>query len=310
MKELRFVGSTLESALELMPLRVKLGVLTLLALRLFAAALIFALLGHPALAAVPQGDITVIASGELTQAVGNAIAEAQTQLGQGAGVGELFRSPAFLTALLGLLGALPTFFGTNGLKLSTSWIRGNKTRVLAALLSMITAGLPAYFTVSQVAGVEGPGRIGAAVAAALGALLLAIGKHETDRTRQTGQRHPDRKGGAVESGVRLGVIGLKTLAQNLGVPGMAFVIDALITDHTVEQIEAIIKRAARERALTGVESDELLDAYEAANILSSAELAAARAKLAARRRKAQGETPPSPFTTPLPPASLDSAATR
>ena len=252
--------------------------------RLLFVILTLVLLGHPAFAALPAGDLFVVPAGDLEQALGTVIAETQTQLTGGAAVGGLFSSPVFIASLMALFNAVLVFLTTNSFKLSTLWLRGKKTLTLAALLSALTSGLGVWFGPGAALGL--PERIALSVVGALGTLAGARGIQETKRQIETKQRLPERKSKGRSPAAQLTVMGLKAFAQKLGIPGAAFIVDALLTDHNIAQAEQMIKNMARERPLTGEESDELLDAYEAANILKPAELAAARAKLAARRNRA------------------------
>ncbi len=107
----------------------------------------------------------------------------------------MFSSPAFITTLFGLLGGLVTFFGTNGLKLSSSWLKGRKTQLVAGLISALTAGVGGYFGLAETTGVNGIEGALLAALSTLGALGIAVGAHEKNRYQETGLRKPERKAG-------------------------------------------------------------------------------------------------------------------
>lgn len=158
---------------------------------------------------------------------------------------------------------------TNGLKLSTEFIKGRKTQLVAALIATLTAGVGGYFGLGEVAGVSGVNGALLAALASLGSFGIAVGAHEGKRYQETGMRKPERKGTAsdfAESPTgQLAVGGLKALAKNLGLPGASFLVDALLSEHTLEEVDRIIRQMGRERALTEGEIAKDQDNWEKAN---------------------------------------------
>lgn len=261
--------------------------------------------------AAPAGDITVVEGEKLQDILATAIAEASRQLGGGASFNDLASNPAFLTILFSLFGSVVTYFGTNGIKLTTM-IKGRSTQLLAAALSILTAGVGGYFGISEAAGITGLEGAALGALSAAGAFLLALGKHEKERYKETGLRKPERKAieAEIDSSVRdspvtkLAVSGLKTLAAAHGIP--PFVVDGLISTLPLEEAQAHIERMiAEERALSSDEMVSKAREYEEANPLTEEELEAAREKLAAREGPSPRQIPkvkPSRKTLPTEPA--------
>lgn len=261
---------------------------------LFATLLTFAALGAPVVAQpatdpdILQGDIDIIDGGNLEEAISgaldesnqelettldNAIAEATEQLSSGAGVDGLFTSPAFIVIIVSLLGSVVTYFTTNGIKLSTGAIKGRRTQLVAGLISVITAGVGGYFALGDVAGVSGINGALLGALSALSSLRIAIGVHETRRQAQTGARKPDRKNSSGVSDIvnspvgKLAKEGLVALAIKYALPGGALLVDALLSEHTLEQADRIIREMGRKRALTVDEAQADAEATQGARRL-------------------------------------------
>lgn len=220
-------------------------------------------IAQPATSPDLQGDITIVDGQDLEtsleNALTNAVTEATDQLNSGTTVGGLFSSPAFLTTVFALVNAILVFLTTNAVKLQTM-LKGNKTLLLASLLSAVTSGLGVYFGPGAALGV--PERIALAAAAALGTLGGAVGIHETRRAAQTGQRKPERKAGAVVADTVLEslVIAGKLLPPpfNLAEP----VIRNLYKAHGAAFVKDLIDQ---QRAMSEAELNAAGDAYEKAH---------------------------------------------
>ena len=164
----------------------------------FMLALAGVFVGSAAFAQVPVAEnAMVVPTAAFEAGIEALIRQTTGQLQSGASAGAVFSSPAFLTVLFGLLGSLVTYFSTNGLKLSSSWLKGNRTRVLAGLISVVSAGGAAYFGLSEVAGAGTLERVLLASLSALGSFGVAVGAHETRRQAQTGLRKTARTSGAL-----------------------------------------------------------------------------------------------------------------
>lgn len=277
---------------------------------LFATLLTFAALGAPVIAQpttdpdILQGDITIVDGGDLKSAIagaietdnddlgvaiGDALTEATDQLAAGGSAGGVFTSKSFITLLFGVLGAAVTYFSTNGIKLSSEAIRGNRTRIIAALISTVTAGVGGYFGLSEVTGVTGVEGALLAGLSTVSSLLIAVGVHEGKRQAQTGKRHPERKHPTKADDVdfrdttagKLTVMGLKAFATSVGVP--PFVVDTLVTYLPLEEVETAIEEMGKERALTQSEIEADQDRWKAENPVTEEELEQAQGKLRLHR---------------------------
>lgn len=234
----------------------------------------------PALPSEVQGDVVFLEGSDLETALGNAIAEATDQLGSGESAGNVIRSPALLTILYGLLGSVVTFFGTNGFKLSGNWLRGRKTQLMAAALSVLTAGAGGYFGLSEAAGVTGIEGALLAALAALGSYVVAVGAHERNRYQETGLRKPERKAGAMVADTVLEglVLAAKVLLLpfNLGEP----LIRSMYQTHGAKVVKDMIDQQ-RALSLAEIEADQ--DRWKAENPMSEEELEAAKKRLKLRQ---------------------------
>lgn len=232
-----------------------------------------AALAQAAPAIDPAGDITVVDGSNLEEILAAAIAEASRQLGSGGTLESLFTSPAFLTILFGLLGSVVTYFMTNGIKLSTSWVKGRKTQIVAGLIATLTAGVGGYFGLGEVAGVGGVNGALLAALASLGSFGIAVGAHEGKRQKQAGLRKPERKASSGVSDIvnspvgQLAKSGLVALAIKYALPGGGLLVDALLSEHTLEQAERIIHSMGKKRALNQAEIEDSQDQWEVANSL-------------------------------------------
>jgi len=268
------------------PVKLRLLFATLLTLAAFSAPVV----AQPAPSPGLQGDITIVDGQDLEtsleNALTNAVTEATDQLSTGTTVGGLFSSPAFLTTVFALVNAILVFLTTNAVKLQTM-LKGNKTLLLASLLSAVTSGLGVYFGPGAALGV--PERSALAVAAALGTLGGAVGIHETRRQQQTGKRKPERKADAKAKGDstvgKLTKLGPRALAVSLGLP--PFVTNPIIDSLPLAEAERIIREMGKERALTLGEIEADQDKWKAENPVTEEELEGAQEKLKLRRRNQQ-----------------------
>ncbi len=205
------------------------------------------------------GDVTIVDGTDLEQILGQVVDETTQQLGSGASIGTVFASPAFLTLLFGLLGAVVTLFTTDGLKLSSSWIRGRKTQLIAAIISLLSAGVGGYFGLANVAGVSGVEGALLAALSALGSFGVAVGAHEKSRYAETGLRKPQRKAGAVVADTVLE--GLVLAGKVLPPPFQLApeLIRGLYAAHGYKFVKDLIDR---QRALSEAELKDAGDAWE------------------------------------------------
>lgn len=238
--------------------------------KILVCLLACAALGAPVIAqpAAPDvlGDITVVGAGELEQAIGDAIAVTADELQDG-DAGGFFQSAPVTTAVFGLINALLIFLTTNGVKLSTMWLRGRKTLVFAGLLSALLSGAGTFFGPAGGAGLTE--RLVLSLGAALLSLGGAVGAHETLRNRDTKQRKPERKtkvsaGDLIDSPLgKMAKAGLVSLATGWGLPGAALLVEGLLSEHTLEQAERIINEMGRKRAATVDEAQAHVEGSQA-----------------------------------------------
>lgn len=232
-----------------------------------------------AFAARATETVTLIGGEEqIRDLLAQAIAEAQRQLASdpSTGIGALLTSAPFVMLVFALGGAVVTYFATNGIKLSTH-LRGRSTQIVAAVISLLTAGVGGYLGLSEVAGVTGWSGALLGVLTAAGALFVAQGKHEEKRYAETGLRKPERKaaqqrGDTVAEKVTEAT--LRFLAARLGVPW--FVVEPLLDMMPIEQVEQMVIEMGRRRAMTPDEAAKNQSEWREANAVTEGELEKAK----------------------------------
>ena len=201
----------------------------------------------------------------------------EQQLEAGETVGGLFRSPAFQVSLVGLLasavGGIISYFTTNGLKLSTE-LRGKKTQLLALLSAGVAAGVPAYFGMSQVPGIDGWEGVALALVPTLLAFGEAVGIHETREFARTGMRKPERKRAKAEGRLPVNRLfspqldtQLENVIEGVAETALAYALPPPVAALIADSFGPVVLEAAEtalKRPLDKAERLELLEARKAA----------------------------------------------